>query len=231
MGIRRYRSSVHYRPLVNTAWIRRYSIGPEITYLTDLDNEIKTRSFNLGAFVNLETGDWIGLRLAQRLEHLDEAFDIHEDIEIPVDEHSFTGYSFNFYSNDARRLSGRGSLETGGFWNGDRIRFNIDGTIKANSHLSLSTAYDYNNVHLETGEFKTNALSSRFLYTFSTDLFLRGFMQWNSKREIIGINALCNWRYRPGSDIFLVYNQAWDTEGGGQLNRSLQFKLTKFWKR
>jgi len=230
-SIRRYRSSVHYRPLINTAWIRRYSIGPEFTYLTDLANEIKTRSFNFGAFVNLETGDWIGLRLAQRLEHLDEAFDIHKEIEIPIDEHSFTAYSFNFYSNDGRRLSGRGSLETGGFWNGDRIRFNIDGTIKANRHLSLSTAYDYNNVHLPTGEFKTNALSSRFLYTFSTDLFLRGLMQWNSKREIIGINALCSWRYRPGSDIFLVYNQAWDTEGGGQLNRSLQFKLTNFWKR
>ena len=55
-------------------------------------------------------------------------------------------------------------------------------------------------------------------------------MQWNSKREVVGINALCNWRYRPGSDLFLVYSQAWDTDGGGQLNRLLQCKLTYFWK-
>ena len=80
------------------------------------------------------------------------------------------------------------------------------------------------------GDFKTNALSNRFLYTFSTDLFLRGLVQWNSKREVVGINALCNWRYRPGSDLFLVYSQAWDTDGGGQLNRLLQCKLTYFWK-
>ncbi len=63
----------------------------------------------------------------------------------------------------------------------------------------------------------------------SDQLSRRGGM--TADGEIIGINALCSWRYRPGSDIFLVYNQAWDTEGDGQLNRSLQFKLTNFWKR
>ena len=31
-----------------------------------------------------------------------------------------------------------------------------------------------------------------------------------------------NWRYRPGSDLFLVYSQVWDTDDSGQLNRSLQ---------
>ncbi len=43
---------------------------------------------------------------------------------------------------------------------------------------------------------------------------------------------LLNYQYLPGSDLFLVYNQAWDTEGGWQqANRSLQFKLAYFWKR
>ena len=124
-----------------------------------------------------------------------------------------------------------GAVEMGDFWDGERFRFNAEGTVKAGNRLSLSTDYEFNSVRLPAGDFKTNALSNRFLYTFSTDLFLRGLVQWNSKREIVGINALCNWRYRPGSDLFLVYSQVWDTDGGGQLNRQLQFKLTYFWKK
>ena len=229
-GIRRYRTTLRYRPLPDTQWIRRYSIGPEFTYLTDLDNQLQTRDFGFSAFVNLETGDWLGMRLRQRFEDLDESFEIHEEIDIPAGEHDFTAYSFNFFTDEGRRLSSDGSIEMGNFWNGERFRLSVDGTIKANSRFSLSADYEFNSVSLPQGDFKTNALSNRFLYTFTTDLFLRGLLQWNSKREVIGINALCNWRYRPGSDLYLVYSQAWDTEGHGQLNRSLQFKLTYFWK-
>ena len=230
-GIRRYRTTLRYRPLPNTQWIRRYSVGPEFTYLTNRDNHLKSHDFGFSAFVNLETGDWLGLRFKQRFENLDDSFEIHEAIEIPAGEHDITAYSFNFFTDEGRRLSGDGSVELGDFWGGERLRLSTNGTIKINSRFSLSTDYEFNSVSLPQGHFKTNALSNRFLYTFTTDLFLRGLIQWNSKREIVGLNALCNWRYRPGSDLFVVYSQAWDTDGGGQLNQSLQCKLTYFWKR
>jgi hypothetical protein len=47
----------------------------------------------------------------------------------------------------------------------------------------------------------------------------------------VGSNFLLNYHYTPGSDIFLVYNHAWDTEGGlHQNNRSVQLKVSYFWK-
>ena len=63
-------------------------------------------------------------------------------------------------------------------------------------------------------------------------MFARGFLQWNSARELVGGNFLFNYRFLPGSDLFVVYNQVWDTEGGlQQANRSLQLKVSCFWKR
>ena len=230
VGIRRFRTSLRYRPLPATTWIRRYSIGPEFTYLTDLDGQLQTRNLRFSAFANLETGDWIGVRLRQRFERLDEVFAIHDDIEIPAGRVNFTAYSFNFFSDEGRRLYADGSVELGDFWTGRRLRLSLDATANVSNRFSISSDYEFNNVRLPQGRFKTNALSNRFLYTFTTDLFVRGLVQWNSKREVVGINALGNWRYRPGSDLFLVYSQAWDTAGAGQLNRSLQCKLTYYWK-
>ena len=237
-AIRRYSTSFRYRPLADNRWIRRLSIGPQFTYLTDLGNELQTRDFRFSAFVNLESGDWLGVRFRDIFEDLDESFEIHDSINIPAAEYSGNTYSFNWFSDQGRSVSTNGTIEMGDFWDGKRFRFNAEGTVKAGNRLSLSTDYESNSVRLRPTQpprhrdrdFKTNALSNRFQYTFSTDLFLRGLVQWNSKREIVGINALCNWRYRPGSDLFLVYSQVWDTDGGGQLNRALQFKLTYFWK-
>jgi len=230
-GTRRFRGFFRHRPLLSTPWIRRYSVGPSVTYLTDLDGQLQTRDVSFAAFVNLEGGDWIGLRFRERFERLDEPFEIHDDIEIPATEHTFTSYSLDVDTDDGRRFSSNSTIEVGEFWSGNRLRLSLGGTANINSRFSISANHDYNRVRLPEGNFNTNALSNRFLYTFSTDLFLRGLVQWNSKNEIIGINTLCNWRYRPGSDLFLVYSQVWDTDGAGQLNRSLQCKLTYFWKR
>ncbi len=47
-----------------------------------------------------------------------------------------------------------------------------------------------------------------------------------------GGNFLFNYRYLSGNDLFLVYNQAWDTEGGlQQASRSLQLKVSYYWQR
>ena len=82
------------------------------------------------------------------------------------------------------------------------------------------------------GKFNTNQLTNRFLFTFTPDFFVRGLMQWNSRGAIVGSNFLLNYRFAPGSDIFLVYNHAWDTDTNyAQLNRSVQLKLSYFWKK
>ena len=98
--------------------------------------------------------------------------------------------------------------------------------------LELEGRYEINRIRLPDGAFDTHLLGHRFLYSFSPDMFVRGFVQWNSAGELAGGNFLFNWRWLPGSDLFVVYNQVWETEDGlRQANRSLQLKLSWLWKR
>ncbi|MBT4501731.1 MAG: hypothetical protein HOC74_28635, partial [Gemmatimonadetes bacterium] len=230
--IRRYNVSGRYRPLGRHPWIRRYSFGPQFSYLTDRDGVLQTRDIEISLFVNLEVGDWIGLRYRHRFERLDESFEIHEDIDIPVDDYSFGGFSLNLFSSQSRRISVRGSAETGNFFGGTRTRFSTDVGFKLSHRLTVEVDYEINRVDLPQGDFLTNGLGNRFIYSFNPDLYIRGFVQWNSKDEMVGGNFLINYKYRPGSDIYLVYNQVWDTEDGlDQKQHSVQFKTTYFWNR
>jgi hypothetical protein len=57
-------------------------------------------------------------------------------------------------------------------------------------------------------------MSSRVTYSFSTSFFVKFFGQWNNEGELANANFLMNYRYRSGSDLFLVYDQAFDTSNG-----------------
>ena len=230
--IRRFKGSGRYRPRPAIGWIRIFSLGPRFTYLMDRDNTLQSRDFQFSAFANLEIGDWFGVRYRQRYELLDEAFEIRDDQEIPPGAYEFGSYHFNLFANSSRRLSGRISCEYGDFFNGTRQRVSTEAVWRYNARLALEGTYEFNHINLPNGTFNTHLFGHRFLYSFSPDMFVRGFLQWNSAQELVGGNFLFNYRYLPGSDLFLVYNQVWDTEGGlEQASRSLQLKVSYYWQR
>ena len=231
-GIRRFKGSWRYRPRPATEWIRLVSMGPRITHLTDQDNSLQSRDMELSAFVNLESGDWFGGRVKRRYEHLAEPFSIHDDHDIPPGSYEFDTYQINLIADRSRRLAGRTVCAYGGFFNGTRLRLSLESVWRPLARLGLESRYEFNHISLPDGAFDTHLLGQRFLFSFSPEMFLRGFLQWNSALELRGGNFLFNYRYRPGSDLFLVYNEVWHTEGGlHQAIRSLQLKLSYYWQR
>ncbi len=231
-GIRRFKGIARYRPRPASEWIRLISIGPRIAYLTDQDNTLQSRDVEFSAFVNLEAGDWFGARVQRRYELLDEAFAIREDQEIPPGTYAFDTYRINLLADPSRHISGRAICSYGDFFNGTRGRVSVQTVWRHLVRLELEGKYEFNRISLPDGAFNTHLFGCRFLYSFSPEMFVRGFLQWNSAQELVGGNFLFNYRYRPGSDLFLVYNQIWDSEGAlQQASRSLQLKLSYYWQR
>ncbi|MCH2662943.1 carbohydrate binding family 9 domain-containing protein [bacterium] len=230
--VRQYKVDARLRPRPKHPKIRQFSLGPEFAYVTDQNDLLQSSEFEFSAYMNLEIGDWIGGRYTRRFERLDESFEVHEDIEIPVGDYTFHGVGFNFFPRNARKVGGRLSYQLGEFFNGTRHRLSSDVSIKVTDRFTVENTYGLNRVSLPAGSFLTNQITSRLLYSFSPDFFVRGLVQWNSARKIVGSNFLLNYRYAPGSDVFLVYNHAWDADSEiKQRNRSVQLKVSYFWKR
>ena len=80
---------------------------------------------------------------------------------------------------------------------------------------------------MSVGEFSTNILGLRLLYTFSPKLFVKAFVQWNSDKDAIIGNFLVSFIHTPGSDLFLVYNEEVAT-GGGRMRSNNRTLLVKF---
>jgi hypothetical protein len=85
-------------------------------------------------------------------------------------------------------------------------------------------------VDLNQGSFTTQLLGSRVTYTASPLMFVSTLVQYNSDSNSLSANVRFRWEYRPGSELFVVYNEERDTRGLNfptLSNRALILKINR----
>lgn len=143
----------------------------------------------------------------------------------------------SFTSNQSKRVYGTASVDIGGYYNGDKQTYRAEVSLVPKDTLLLENFYTRNRIVLPgAAPYMTNVLSTRLSYSFSPDLFVKSFVQFNDTTRTSSLNLLLWYIYRPGSDIYIVYNQGWETDAPGPRDlrtrgRSLAVKVTYWWAR
>ena len=229
-GSRWIRGEARTTPYLHWHGLRRLWAGPEIDIILNSDNQLETRTFIWSTWLELETNGFGGVRIYRNFENLTEDFEIREGVIIPSGEYSYTNYSL-MLNAEGKVFNGRFSLNIGDFYNGTRRGFDLRLDLRLTGRFSLEPRYEFNRVTLPQGTFDTNVFGGRVVYSFSTDLFTKLYLQWNSDRNLITTNFLVNYIYRPGSDFYLVFNQTYGTDSitSGLLDTTLVGKVTYWW--
>ncbi len=157
-----------------------------------------------------------------------------ETVYLPAgSKYSFTDFSF-FYQSDRRKIFNYTiNPLIGSFYNGFRAGIEGSFTFRYQPFGFISLDYTYNHIKLNA-PFETANLwliGPRIDLTFTKQLFLTTFIQYNSQSNNLNINARFQWRFKPVSDFFIVYTDNYLTESFGQFgnrNRALVAKLT-YW--
>ena len=227
-GFRRYDIYLRARPRPDLPGVRYMSIGPEAQILTDRDNNVKFWTAEMSWFTSFNTGDFWSIQSETTHDVVDEAFapsDRRADIEIPTGEYTFTTISTGPRPSRSRKLRPGFRIEAGTYYTGRRYTFDTESVFLPSGKLSYELSYEGNWIRLPQGNFSIHTLSNRLLYSFTTDFFVKLFVQWNNDSESAGVNFLMNYRYRPGSDVFFVFDHGYDTfDGFSRRNRSVLVK-------
>ena len=163
---------------------------------------------------------------------VDEEFDIEDRVDVPVGEYDMwqLGWFFNTSLSKLLVFNSSGQLE-GTF--GGRIDI-ISGELTASptANLALSLRYRHNRVALPGGGFAADLLTTRLTVAASTRLVGHALVQYNSLDKTVSSNFRIGYTYRPGSDIFLVFNE--ERGDGVDLwargDRAALFKITWLWR-
>ena len=71
---------------------------------------------------------------------------------------------------------------------------------------------------------------NRVTYTVTPLMFVSTLVQYNSSTNAIGTDARMRWEYRPGRELFVVYNEQRDTRTRNfpaLVNRALIVKINR----
>jgi len=157
-----------------------------------------------------------------------------EGIVLPAGErYNITQVFANFESNQSKIFSYNLGFNGGSFYGGNL--FGLDGslTYRYQPLGFVSMDFSYNRLDLG-GEFEAAnlwLLGPRIDFTFSKNLFLTTFVQYNSQLDNLNINTRFQWRFAPVSDFFIVYTDNYLTnpwDRFGSRNRALVAKMT-YW--
>ncbi|MBN1224454.1 MAG: carbohydrate binding family 9 domain-containing protein [Candidatus Aminicenantes bacterium] len=206
---RKYRANFGISPRPKIFNLRQTHIYNDFTYIENHTGQLETRTNSTGIWNTFQDRSNLYFGYRQNFEYLDEAFEIKEGVVIPVGIHRFNSFDGFYESDKSRPLSVRFEIGIGGFYNGDLLRINASGTMKISKHLNIELSLNRNRFDLpiEGGKFTANILATRIIYSFSPALYAKAFIQWNDDENLFKSNILIRWIYKPGANIYFIYNE------------------------
>lgn len=137
----------------------------------------------------------------------------------------YAGFS---YAKDFRRkLSYTLYSSFGGYFDGEK--YTVGGNLSYRYQPRVNITFDFETNFIQRADtFVILNLVSPYLdLSLSRNLFFTTFLQFNTQTANCNVNARLQWRFKPMSDLYVVYTDNYDT-GFGVKNRSVTLKLN-YW--
>jgi hypothetical protein len=212
-GIREHFANWRYRWRPESDLIRTIDSGVSGTLITDLDDEVESRSLRFELIqIGTGAGDEIGLEFSRQREVLSESFEISDGVVVPAGDYRFDRFNIGMETSRGRPVS-VGLAYTGGtFYSGTCDDYWAELQWRVSPHLFLGVEYEVNDVSLDEGHFISRIIRGRINVQFTPDLVWTNFIQYDNDSESVGLNSRVRWIVRPGSEVYFVLNQAVDRE-------------------
>jgi len=220
-SVRQYRLGVAYQPRPEGgpfAWVQQFFFELFPYLVEDLSGrteswQVFTAPFN----VRTRSGWHLEANWIPQFERLTAPFEISRGIVIPPGSYQFHRGRVEINSPDTFPLRASALVTYGEFFSGHLTETSATVAWAEPSgrlHLELDATNDFG--YLPEGNFIERLWQLRGAYSFSPDLFVDAFVQYDSGTRNVGLNARFRWTTRPGRDLFLVWNHGWVSplEGG-----------------
>jgi hypothetical protein len=198
------------RPRASTL-IRRYSYIGALGYTETGDGHLDTRDWRGEFSVEFQNSDRITASYGDTFERLPLPLRV-VGLTIPAGGYDFATARVNVTFGQQRPVSGSVTLEQGEFYGGDKTSLTISqGRLNLSSQLSLEPTYLGNWVQLPGSRSTTHLAGTRVTYTMTPTMFASALLQYNTGVNAVSANVRLRWEYRPGSELFVVFNEQRDT--------------------
>jgi hypothetical protein len=147
-------------------------------------------------------------------------------------KHQWVAYGFDYISKPQQLFTYAFSARYGGYYaEGRRLNLIAELGYRFQPFVSVAVSTNYNHVDLPAPWLKRDLwlIGPRVDVTMTNKLFFTAFAQYNEQQKNVNLNTRLQWRYKPASDLYIVYTDNYFPENFNVKNRALVLKLTYWW--
>ena len=221
-------------PIESTIQKHSFSITPIFIWKPDLNFKNSDYAVISRWQANFKNTGEFTAEMYNRFTYLFSTFDptgTDGAIALPLDSsYKYTTVSLGYRSDKRKTLSYQIEPSIGTFFNGKKYSFeaNLAWRIQPKFSGSLQVNYDKINLPDPYPDASIWLIGPKVDLTFNKSIFWSAFIQYSSQQKNIGINTRLQWRFAPLSDLFIVYNDNYFSNGFAPRFKSLNLKLT-YW--
>ncbi len=237
--IRQLASTIEYNWFPTSGKIQRHGGGFDFDMVGNDTYGFLDWDMNLQYSISFRNTSSFFTRLRKQYTYLLDPFDPtrSDGVELPADT-EYTNYQFiaRYESDQRKQFFFSLNTRSGEFFNGHRLNLGGSVSYRYQPLGFASIDFTYNRIILPEPYTTTSLylIGPRFDFTFTRKIFLTSLIQYNSQIQNLSLNTRFQWRFKPVSDIFLVYTDNYfaDHQGGlvvgSPRTRALTFKIT-YW--
>lgn len=155
---------------------------------------------------------------------------LNNDAPLAAGRYVYTQYSVKYMTDRRRRLTTDVSLSRGGFYNGLRTELGLVMNLRSQPWGNFGISYWHNEIELpgEFGKARFILLGPKAEVSFRNNVWWTTFLQYNTQADNFNINSRLQWRFKPMSDLFVVYTDNYTTDTFRVKNKGVVVKFT-YW--
>jgi Domain of unknown function (DUF5916)/Carbohydrate family 9 binding domain-like len=150
---------------------------------------------------------------------------------LPIGEYKFSHCDLEYKSDTRKKFIFSAGFLAGDFYNGTIEQIKAGITFRAQPWGNFSVDFERDDIEFPApyGRAALLLIAPRIEINFSNSLFWTTFIQYNTQENNININSRLQWRYKPMSDLFIVYTDNYFSDPLlKNRNRALVFKMN-YW--
>ena len=206
-GMNRRYIKAQISPRLRRFGIRRVFLRTELDHVEDLEGSLETRIWKESLTLQSEGEDNLTFSWQTSDELIRQPFLVAGVLPVSPGSYGFDDWQLRIGTSQSRRLFANLRLRGGGFFEGSRTDVGADAFFKASRHLLVDAGYSNSSIRLPTGELDARLMRFRGTFAFNRQIWTAALVQWNSVSRELGVNARLRYTYRPGSDIYVVFNE------------------------
>jgi hypothetical protein len=149
---------------------------------------------------------------------------------IPIAEYRYQDVGLKIKTDQRKIVNASAGINYGTYFTGTKLSYNADIVFRKQPYAIITASYTHDEIILPhlSKKIYLDLIGPKIELSFTKSLFFTTFIQYNSQIKNVNINARLQWRFKPMSDLFIVYSDNYYSENFGEKNRGVVLKFV-YW--